>query len=132
MASTEVAQEKRSPASEHEAGGRAGTAATGAFLEVVGVHKRFAGVHALRGVSLAIRPGEVYHLLGENGCGKSTLIKIISGAQPPDARGAVAHRRASASPHRCRPLEALTARHRDGLPGPVAAAEPERGRERRV
>ena len=55
------------------------------FLNVVGIHKRFGGVHALRGVSLTIMPGEIYHLLGENGCGKSTLIKIISGAQPPDA-----------------------------------------------
>lgn len=54
------------------------------FLEVTGIHKRFTGVHALRGVSLAFRRGEIYHLLGENGCGKSTLIKIISGAQPPD------------------------------------------------
>ena len=54
------------------------------FLEVRGIHKRFAGVHALRGVSLTIERGEIYHLLGENGCGKSTLIKIISGAQPPD------------------------------------------------
>jgi simple sugar transport system ATP-binding protein len=54
------------------------------FLEVVGVHKRFTGVHALRGVSLSFQRGQIYHLLGENGCGKSTLIKIISGAQPPD------------------------------------------------
>ena len=54
------------------------------FLEVRDVHKRFGGVHALRGVSLSIQRGEIYHLLGENGCGKSTLIKIISGAQPPD------------------------------------------------
>lgn len=54
------------------------------FLEVVGVHKRFAGVHALKGVSVQIEAGKVYHLLGENGCGKSTLIKIMSGAQPPD------------------------------------------------
>jgi simple sugar transport system ATP-binding protein len=84
MASTEFAEETRASASEHEVEGRAGSAAVGAFLEVVGVHKRFAGVHALRGVSLTIRPGEVYHLLGENGCGKSTLIKIISGVQPPD------------------------------------------------
>jgi simple sugar transport system ATP-binding protein len=64
------------------------TAAAGAlpfpYLEVRGVHKRFGGVHALRGVSLSIQRGEIYHLLGENGCGKSTLIKIISGAQPPD------------------------------------------------
>src|SRR5258705_349635 len=54
------------------------------FLQVVGVHKRFTGVHALRGVSLSFERGQIYHLLGENGCGKSTLIKIISGAQPPD------------------------------------------------
>lgn len=59
--------------------------ATSPFLEVRGVHKRFAGVHALRGVSLRIERGRIYHLVGENGCGKSTLIKIISGAQPPDA-----------------------------------------------
>jgi simple sugar transport system ATP-binding protein len=54
------------------------------FLETQGIHKRFGGVHALRGVSIRIDRGEIYHLLGENGCGKSTLIKIISGAQPPD------------------------------------------------
>jgi simple sugar transport system ATP-binding protein len=58
--------------------------ASPAFLEVRGIHKRFGGVHALRGVGFAIERGEIYHLLGENGCGKSTLIKIISGAQPPD------------------------------------------------
>ncbi len=55
-----------------------------AFLEVSGIHKRFGGVHALRGIHFSIRRGEIYHLLGENGCGKSTIIKIISGAQPPD------------------------------------------------
>lgn len=55
------------------------------FLEIRGVHKRFAGVHALRGVSLTLHAGRIYHLMGENGCGKSTLIKIISGAQAPDA-----------------------------------------------
>lgn len=55
------------------------------FLTVTDIHKRFGGVHALKGVSLSIIPGEIYHLIGENGCGKSTLIKIISGAQPPDA-----------------------------------------------
>ena len=52
-----------------------------AFLEVVNIHKRFGGVHALRGVNLSVHRGQIYHLLGENGCGKSTLIKIISGAQ---------------------------------------------------
>ena len=59
------------------------TDARPALLEVQDVHKRFAGVHALRGINLRIEAGQIYHLLGENGCGKSTLIKIISGAQPP-------------------------------------------------
>ncbi|HEY1608392.1 MAG TPA: sugar ABC transporter ATP-binding protein [Paraburkholderia sp.] len=54
------------------------------LIQVLGVHKRFTGVHALRGVTLTFERGKIYHLLGENGCGKSTLIKIISGAQPPD------------------------------------------------
>ena len=54
------------------------------FLEARGIHKRFGGVHALRGIDVVIERGRIYHLLGENGCGKSTLIKIISGAQPPD------------------------------------------------
>lgn len=49
------------------------------FLEVRGVHKSFGGVHALKGVDLIIREGEVHCLAGENGCGKSTIIKIISG-----------------------------------------------------
>ena len=53
------------------------------FLQLEGIHKRYAGVHALRGVDLTIEAGEIYHLLGENGCGKSTLIKIISGAHAP-------------------------------------------------
>ncbi|MGI4985406.1 MAG: sugar ABC transporter ATP-binding protein [Janthinobacterium lividum] len=53
------------------------------FLQLEGIHKRYGGVHALRGIDLRIEAGEIYHLLGENGCGKSTLIKIISGAQPP-------------------------------------------------
>ncbi|MGY6550194.1 MAG: sugar ABC transporter ATP-binding protein [Roseinatronobacter sp.] len=55
------------------------------FLETRALTKRFGGVQALRGVDLAIRSGGLYHLLGENGCGKSTLIKIISGAQPPSS-----------------------------------------------
>ena len=53
------------------------------FLELCGIHKRFGGVHALRGVDLTLRAGEAYHLLGENGCGKSTVIKIMSGAHAP-------------------------------------------------
>src|SRR6266436_5867440 len=50
------------------------------LLELRDVHKRFAGVTALRGVDLEIYPGEVVALVGDNGAGKSTLVKTISGA----------------------------------------------------
>ena len=49
------------------------------------VSKSFAGVQALKGVDLTIRPGEIHCLAGENGSGKSTLIKVISGVYEPDA-----------------------------------------------
>ena len=39
---------------------------------------------ALDGVDLAIMPGEIHGLLGQNGCGKSTLIKVLSGFNHPD------------------------------------------------
>lgn len=54
------------------------------ILSVRGISKRFGGVVAVREVSLDLLPGEVHCLAGENGCGKSTLIKVISGAENPD------------------------------------------------
>jgi ABC-type sugar transport system ATPase subunit len=56
----------------------------GRLIEVRDVVKRFPGVLALKGVSLEIAPGEVHALLGENGAGKSTIIKILSGAYHAD------------------------------------------------
>jgi simple sugar transport system ATP-binding protein len=54
------------------------------FLELKNIKKSFGGVHALRGVSLTVNKGEVHCLAGENGCGKSTLIKVISGVHAAD------------------------------------------------
>jgi rhamnose transport system ATP-binding protein len=55
------------------------------LLSAVGVAKSFAGVRALRAASMDLRAGEVHALVGENGAGKSTFIKILTGAVQPDA-----------------------------------------------
>src|SRR6202167_4220447 len=52
------------------------------------VRKSFGATRALRNVSFEVAPGEVHVLIGENGAGQSTLMKILSGAHAPDA-GAV-------------------------------------------
>ena len=55
------------------------------ILQLREIHKRFPGVHALRGVNLDVHAGEVVALLGENGAGKSTLMKIVGGIDQPDS-----------------------------------------------
>ena len=54
------------------------------LLQMNGICKSFAGVHALDHVNFHVRPGKVMCLAGENGCGKSTLVKIISGVYTRD------------------------------------------------
>jgi len=54
-------------------------------LTVNGITKTFGGQLALDDVSLTIEPGEIRALVGQNGCGKSTLIKILAGFHEPDA-----------------------------------------------
>lgn len=56
----------------------------GALLQAIGICKRFGGVTALENVSLALNSGEVVGLLGDNGAGKSTFVKIISGVYAAD------------------------------------------------
>jgi branched-chain amino acid transport system ATP-binding protein len=72
------------------------------LLELKDVHVHYGAIHALRGVSLTVAPGEVVTLIGSNGAGKSTTLRAVSallrpssgtvtfdgknvGALPPDA-----------------------------------------------
>lgn len=59
-------------------------------LEVTSVSKTFGPARVLRDIGLRIAPGELHGLVGQNGCGKSTLVKILTGIYTPDPGGAVA------------------------------------------
>lgn len=48
------------------------------------ISKSFIGVRALNNIDITINAGEIHCLAGENGCGKSTLVKCISGVYTPD------------------------------------------------
>jgi simple sugar transport system ATP-binding protein len=55
------------------------------LLEARGLVKTFGRVHALRGANFAVNPGEVVALIGDNGAGKSCMVKCLSGVLQPDA-----------------------------------------------
>jgi ribose transport system ATP-binding protein len=61
-----------------------------ARLEVGGMSKTFGAARVLRDVHLRVGPGEIHGLVGQNGCGKSTLVKILTGVYTPDPGGSVA------------------------------------------
>jgi ABC-2 type transport system ATP-binding protein len=53
-------------------------------ISVNKVYKSFRNVHAVRGISIEIKPGEFVAVLGPNGAGKTTLVEMIQGIQKPD------------------------------------------------
>jgi branched-chain amino acid transport system ATP-binding protein len=73
-------------------------------LELVGVHATYGGIEVLHGIDLAVAAGEVVALLGANGAGKSTVVKVCAGLLRPtagrvrvaghDVTGAASHDRA--------------------------------------
>jgi simple sugar transport system ATP-binding protein len=102
-----------------------------------GVTKRFFGVTAVKNLSLSLQPSEIHCLLGENGAGKSTVIKILTGVEKPTGGevlvdGRIVH---FASPRQARESGIATVYQEVGtLPlmsvarNFVLAAEPSRGR----
>jgi branched-chain amino acid transport system ATP-binding protein len=55
------------------------------LLSVEGLSKSYGGVHAVRGVSFALRAGEILALIGPNGAGKSTCFDMLNGQNRPDS-----------------------------------------------
>jgi simple sugar transport system ATP-binding protein len=53
-------------------------------LELIGISKQYPAVRANDNVNLKVQPGEIHAVLGENGAGKSTMMKMIYGAVRPD------------------------------------------------
>ncbi|RCW87238.1 sugar ABC transporter ATP-binding protein [Paracoccus lutimaris] len=56
-----------------------------ALIELQGITKSFAGIHALTEVDFDLHAGEVHALVGENGAGKSTLMRVLGGEMRPDS-----------------------------------------------
>jgi branched-chain amino acid transport system ATP-binding protein len=83
-----------------EEGQRVGTAearsaearpGNGAILEVRDIHTYYGSIHALKGITVEVREGEVVTLIGANGAGKSTTLRSINGLNHP-RRGAIRFR----------------------------------------
>ena len=51
------------------------------ILELIGVHTYYGNIHALKGVTMDVRKGEIVTLIGSNGAGKSTTLRTISGIE---------------------------------------------------
>src|ERR1700744_6640626 len=52
-------------------------------ISVRGLHKRYGQRHAVRGIDLEVRRGEIFAFLGPNGAGKTTTVEILEGFRRP-------------------------------------------------
>jgi branched-chain amino acid transport system ATP-binding protein len=70
-----------------------------ATLDVQNIHTFYGNIHALQGISLAVRDGEIVTLIGANGAGKSTTLRTISGLlQPREGQVMLDNRRMNGMP----------------------------------
>ena len=77
---SESPNEPQQPARAPEpAGGR-----NGAILEVEDMHTYYGAIHALKGITMEVREGEIVTLIGANGAGKSTTLRSINGLNHPE------------------------------------------------
>ena len=96
MTSGTAANEPQQPDEPQEQGAAAATEAPapapaqatngardGVILEVTDIHTFYGAIHALKGVSLQVRAGEIVTLIGANGAGKSTTLRSINGLNHP-------------------------------------------------
>src|SRR5579871_1597945 len=81
MADAALRNSARADAGEPDAGTPFGSHG----VSLVGIRKSFDVTRALDGASFSARLGEIHAIFGGNGCGKSTLAKVISGVLPIDA-----------------------------------------------
>jgi branched-chain amino acid transport system ATP-binding protein len=65
-----------------------GAGGDGVILEVADIHTYYGSIHALKGVSMEVREGEIVTLIGANGAGKSTTLRSINGLNRP-RKGAI-------------------------------------------
>ena len=95
------------------------------ILDIKNITKEFPGVKALTNFSLDLYRGEVHALIGENGAGKSTFIKILSGAYQPDSGKIIIgkEKHSFLTPNNARRLGIQTVYQEDILVPGISAAE---------
>ena len=99
---------------------------TDPLLVMRDVNKRFQGVQALSAASLEVEPGEIMALVGENGAGKSTMIKVLTGAYRRDSGSIVF---GGQPVDFASPQHGAARRHQHHLPGNQPRSVPIGGRE---
>lgn len=62
-------------------------------LEIQGLSKRYGAVQAVKDISFTMERGDILGIVGESGCGKTTLLRLISGLEPSDSGQVLLHGR---------------------------------------